>query len=127
MVAGLTGKELATEQCRKDWHVYVDLTECRPSYIHAVQLFGKATGPHIQDASLWGQDEMNALKHLLTTQNEKPMFFCSGGQSWSCWHQMSTVWLCSAMFSKRQVPVYNTFLLRLQEEFRLEGRPNMFL
>ena len=56
------GKQLADVQNRAKpgcWHVFVELTECRPMYISTSALFGKQAGPGDEfERSMWGEHDL---------------------------------------------------------------------
>ena len=126
----MAGKSLAELQSRATpgkWHVFVDLTECRPMCISTASLFGKQAGPG-EDSSTWGEPDMvNCMRSILNAKAEKPLFFQSSSQFWACWERFMVAVQAVEMMDLRMIRCYRYFLLQLQEEWRLEGRPPMFL
>ena len=102
----------------KRWHIYVDLTECRPTWVKQHEMFGKAetvTGMEV-DAGHWGDDDgLNKLKKQLNSKSEKRLFFTSNTQFWACWEQMAVIWECSEMWTRRDIGMYRYFLMQQQE------------
>ncbi len=126
----MAGKQLAELQSRAQpgkWHVFVELTECRPMCISTAALFGKQAGPG-EDSSTWGEPDMvNCMRSILNAKAEKPMFFQSSAQFWACLERFFIAAEAVGMMDKRMIRNYRFFLLQRQEEWRLEGRPPMFL
>ena len=115
-----------TEVSTKRWHVYVDLTECRPKWIKAHKMFGKQETVTGMEVDAYYEDDNERKKHL-NAKAEKPLFFTSNTQFWACWEQMAVIWECSRMFSRREIRLYKYFLLQQQEIWRYAGCPIMFL
>ncbi len=96
-------------------------------YISTASLFGKQAGPG-EDSSMWGEPGMvNCMRTMLNAKSEKPLFFQSSSQFWACWERFMVAVQAVEMLDLRMIRCYRYFLLQLQEEWRLEGRPPMFL
>ncbi len=115
----MAGKALANLQSRAEpgrWHVFVELTECRPMYISTASLFGKQAGPG-EDSSMWGEPGMvNCMRTMLNAKSEKPLFFQSSSQFWACWERFMVAVQAVDMLDLRMIRCYLHFLLQLQEE-----------